>query len=237
MDIVRTAARREPEAAERVRTILSTAGSLSVTAHGAREDVMAGATVEFADPLGLRLPADCRTVAEVAATPGGVPAWVEWTDLAPVPVRDRVRARVRMVARLCAPEAGTAGTVRLRADVRRIALVTCGGGGFPVEPGELASALPDPVAGAEARLLLHLAEDHQEHVEALARLLDARDLLGVTRITPLALDRYGIVLRLEHPRGRRDVRLPFARPLTDPGDLGHHLHALLASRGRRGGRG
>ncbi|MBY8883064.1 DUF2470 domain-containing protein [Actinacidiphila acidipaludis] len=228
MSTTRTAAACEPTAAERVRSILEVADSAGVTANGAHEDVMAGVAAEFGTAFRLRVPADSRTAAEaVCAPPVGVPAVLEWTDLSPVPVRDRVRARVRIAARLHAPEPAPADSVRLRVDVRQVAL---SGGGTTrlVDRRELTAARPDPVAAAEARLLTHLAQDHQEHIEALARLLTVRHMLGVTRITPLALDRYGIVLRLDRARGHRDVRIPFACPLSDPDELGHRIHALLA---------
>jgi hypothetical protein len=227
--VPRTVAPCEPTAAEQVRSILATAGSAAVTANGAHEDFMAGVVAEFGEALRLRVPADSHTAAEAACGPAvGVPAALEWTDLAPVPVRDRVRAQVRIVGRLHAPEpAMQAGAVRLRVDVRGVAL-DAGGTRRLVAPADLLAARPDPMATAEARLLLHLAEEHREHVEALARLLTVRRLIDVTRVTPLALDRYGIVLRLHRPDGHSDARLPFARPLADPDELGHHIHDLLA---------
>ncbi|BBA95526.1 hypothetical protein RVR_417 [Actinacidiphila reveromycinica] len=229
MSVFKTATVCEPTPAERVRTVLAAADSLSATTVWACEEVMVGAAVEFGAGTRLRLPADCHLAGEArAAGPGGMPAVLEWTDVAPVPVAVRVRAQVRVLARLYAPEPGPAGTVRLRADLRQVGLTTEGRATALVAPRALATALPDPLATAEARLLLHLAEDHQDHVEALARLLNTRQLLGVTRVTPLALDRYGIVLRLDYGRRRQDVRLRFLRPLSDPDDLGHHLHALLA---------
>lgn len=232
MRTTRTAIACEPTAAERVRSILAVAGSAGVIANRTHEDIMAGAAAEFGEAFRLRVPGDSLTAAEAAcAPPVGVPATLEWTDLAPVAVRDRVRARLRITAHLHAPEPCAADTVRLRADVRQIALTTAGTT-LLVEPAEVAKAQPDPIASAEARLLLHLAEDHQEHVEALANLLPPRHLLGATRVTPLALDRYGIVLRLDRARGRTDVRLPFTRPLSDPDELGYGIHALL-TRGHR----
>ncbi|MFI0938788.1 DUF2470 domain-containing protein [Streptomyces sp. NPDC021020] len=226
--MTRTADPREPSAAEQVRSILSTAGSAGVTANGAHEDFLTGVAADFdGRVLRLRVPVDSRTAAEASCGPAvGIPAVLEWTDLAPVPVRDRVRARVRITARLQAPEPGPAGAVRLRADVRAVAF-DARGARHLVAPGELAAARPDPVASAEARLLLHLAEDHQEHLDELARLLTDRQLVDVTRVVPLALDRHGIVLRLERPYGHLDARLPFPHPLTGPDELGHHIHALL----------
>ena len=229
MRTTKSAAPCEPAPAERVRSILAAASSLSVTTADAREDVMTGAVAEFDDAFRLRLPADCHVVGRVLdGSPVPVPAVLEWTDLAPVPVRDRVRAKVRIAVWLRDPEPAPGDTVRLRLGVRRAELSACGRTSGRIDQRELLAARPDPVAGAEARLLLHLAQDHREHVEALARLLTTRDLLGVTRVIPLALDRYGIVLRLEYHRHQSDARLPFPRPLSNPDELGHHIHALLA---------
>jgi hypothetical protein len=226
----RTAAACEPTAAERVRSILAVAPSVGVTANGTREDIMTGAAAEFGEAFRLRVPGDSLTAAEAACAPAvGVPAVLEWTDPAPVAVRDRVRARLRITARLHAPQPGSAGgadSVWLRAEVRQVAFTSAGGTQL-VGPAELAAAKTDPIASAEALLLQHLAEDHQEHIEALANLLPPRHLLGVLRVTPLALDRHGIVLRLEHARRHTDVRLPFTRHLSDPDEVGHGIHGLL----------
>lgn len=227
MSTTRTATACEPTAAERVRSILAVAPSVGVTANGTREDIMAGAAAEFGEAFRLRVPGDSLTAAEAACAPAvGVPAVLEWTDPAPVAVRDRVRARLRITARLHAPQPGTADSVWLRAEVRQVAF-TSAGATHLVGPTELAAAEPDPIASAEALLLQHLAEDHQEHIEALANLLPPRHLLGVLRVTPLALDRYGIVLRLEHALRHTDVRLPFTRHLSDPDEVGHGIHGLL----------
>ncbi|MEU6848847.1 DUF2470 domain-containing protein [Actinacidiphila alni] len=234
MSILKSAVRCEPEPAERVRSVLAAANSLSVTTAGACEEIMTGASVTVDGALGLRVPADCHIVGETLCAPGRrTPVVLEWTDVAPVPVRGRVRARVRITARLHAPDAGQRdGTLALRADVRQIAVATDERGAVLVEPAALLAARPDPLATAEARLLLHLVADHRGHVEALSHLLETRHLLGVTRITPLALDRYGVVLRLDYFRRSRDVRLPFTRPLSGSDELGHRLHELLAHAGR-----
>ncbi len=51
----------------------------------------------------------------------------------------------------------------------------------------------------------------------------------MTRAVPLAMDRFGVTLRLECPRAHEDVRLPFPRPVTEIDQVGPQIHALLAA--------
>ncbi|MFI0723268.1 hypothetical protein [Streptomyces sp. NPDC021224] len=103
--MTRTADRCEPSAAERVRSILTAAGSAAVTANGAHEDFLTGVDADLdGGTLLLTVPVDSGAAAEASRGPAvGIPAVLEWTDLAPVPVRDRVRAQVRITARLPFP--------------------------------------------------------------------------------------------------------------------------------------
>ncbi len=243
-----TATALKPTPAERVRSLVSVASSMSATANGARGDLHDSLLVGSGQGLRLRAPADSWLVHEADRAPGsGVPACLEWTDVAPVAVRERLRAQVRITGRLHAPQAapgdapgsapGSAPgeTATMLLEPRQVALVT-EGFSVLVGPAELIAAEPDPVAPFEAALLLHLAEDHQDHVAALTRLLHTRVLLGVTRVTPFALDRYGIVLRLEYHRAHCDVRLPFGEPLVDVEQVGHRIHALISDARRQGRR-
>lgn len=61
-------------------------------------------------------------------------------------------------------------------------------------------------------MLTHLVDDHGELVPLLLRLVQPQPDKGVKRILPLAMDRYGVTLRLEYSGSHRDVRLPFAKP-------------------------
>jgi hypothetical protein len=96
------------------------------------------------------------------------------------------------------------------------------------DPPELAAAEPDPLAATEAELLTHLAGAHGDAVGLLAQLVDRRFLLGVTRVDPLRLDRYGVVLRLCRASGYHDVRLPFPTSLRNPAHGVLQVRALLA---------
>ena len=227
----------EPSPAERVRSVLGAAHSLTVLANSQQHDLFGPDLVGFAeDGIRLRTPADIRLVRETEHAAGpGMPALLQWTDLAPLAVRQRVRAQVRITGWLHPADGATGdATAALLLEPRQVALDT-GDADTLVDPRELAAAEPDPVARHESGLLLHLVEGHQDHVAALTRLLDPYLLLGVAAVTPLALDRHGIVLRLEHHRDHRDVRLPFVEPLLDAEQVGHRIHALLAA-SPRGGR-
>ena len=97
-----------------------------------------------------------------------------------------------------------------------------------VDLDDLVRAEPDPLAETEAEMLTHLAGAHGDTVELLAQLVDVRLLQGVTRVDPLRLDRYGIVLRLRRTGGRRDVRLPFPVRPRNPAHAVVQIQALLA---------
>ena len=227
----------EPSPAERVRSVLEAAPSLTVLANSQQHDLFGPDLIGFGgDGIRLRTPADIRLVRETEHAAGpGMPVLLQWTDIAPLAVRQRVRGQIRITGWLCPTGAATAdGTAVLLLEPRQVALDT-GDSGILVDPGELAAAEPDPVARQEPGLLLHLVEGHQDHVAALTRLLDPYLLLGVAAVTPLSLDRHGIVLRLENHRDHRDVRLPFVEPLLDAEQLGHRIHTLLAA-SPRGGR-
>ena len=64
---------------------------------------------------------------------------------------------------------------------------------------------------------------------ALARLLPAGTVTAGDVVRPLGLDRYGYRLRVEHPTGHTDVRVPFPRPLTCAGQLHAATQHLLRS--------
>ncbi|MEV3989892.1 DUF2470 domain-containing protein [Streptomyces sp. NPDC049837] len=226
----------EPTDAERVRSVLSAARSLTVITHGYRCDLAGVHRLDERGRLTLRLPADGHLAAAVAGAPGGdLAAMLQFTDVAPTAVRDRVRARVTLSGWLtrarrgaeARAEAGRGG-VALRLDPVRVTLHT-GDDVVFVGLDELVLAAPDPLAGHEAALLLHLTDDHPDAVARLARLVEPRHLHGVRRVVPLALDRYGVTLRLEHARAHHDVRLPFTPALREAAEFGDRVQALLAA--------
>ena len=257
-----------PSDAERVRSLLHAASSLSATTRAGRHDLMGPHLLDIGTPaaadacggatagvIRLKAPSSCRLTHEAseAASAGdeGLSVLLEWTDVAPVAVRARIRGQVRIAGRLGGPEEAADGTAVMRLEPTSIMLGTpdaptttatatatattqtsstqTHGTQTPVDPRELALAQPDPLAPFEGVLLTHMADDHHDQVAALTRLLDPGLLAGVTRVWPLALDQYGIVLRLERLRAHHDVRLPFEELLLDVDHVGHRIHALLAS--------
>ena len=94
--------------------------------------------------------------------------------------------------------------------------------------------LPDAATRLRAELALLRRE---------VRLLDdgsmppipAGDLGPRDVVRPLGLDRFGFRLRIERPAGRCDLRVPFPRPLTCPGQLQAATRQLIC--GARASRG
>ncbi|MFG2309237.1 DUF2470 domain-containing protein [Streptomyces sp. NPDC048566] len=215
----RTAA---PAAAEHARSVLATAWSCAVTAHGGREELVGAHAVDADGRVLLSPPDDSALAAAAVCAPRGEPtAVLEFADVAPVPVRDRVRARLWIAGRFV-PEDGRLRLRPARAVLRR----PCGT--VVVGLDALAAARPDPLAAAEARLLTHLADTHPDAVERLTRLVERDSLHAAVRVRPLAVDRHGLTLRVERARGHGDVRLPFHAPAGDVSQLAERMHVLLA---------
>ncbi|MFC4466441.1 DUF2470 domain-containing protein [Streptomyces xiangluensis] len=211
-----------PATAQRARSVLATAWSCAVTAEGGREEFIGVHTVAEDGRVLLHLPDDSMLTTAAICAPRGEPSAVlEFADVAPVPVRNRIRARLWM-AGWFAPEEG-----HLTFSPTRIVLRDSGGA-VVVDRDEYARAEPDPLATAEARLLTHLADAHPDAVERLTRLVEPGSLHGAVRVQPLAVDRHALTLRIERSRGHGDVRLPFHRPADDLGQLTERMHILLA---------
>ncbi|MGW7332446.1 DUF2470 domain-containing protein [Streptomyces sp. NPDC054840] len=214
-----------PTDAERVRSILTAAHSMTVVTDGLRSEVR---HLDGGDPMGrLHLH---------PAEPGGESEFrpmmrLEFTDIAPTPVRERVRARVTVLGRLLTPYSGLAegsGADSTCMEFDRAVLETPEGRSH-VGLEELDTARPDPLSPYEAGMLTHLLDDHQDLVTLLLRLVRPLPTAVVLRALPVAMDRYGITLRLEERRGHRDVRLPFPSPLDDVEQAGTQIQALFSA--------
>ncbi|MFF3346255.1 DUF2470 domain-containing protein [Streptomyces sp. NPDC002779] len=210
-----------PAAAERARSVLATAWSCAVTAEGGREEFVGAHSVTEDGRVLLHVPEDSALVTAAICAPRGEPSAVlEFADVAPVPVRHRIRARLWIAGWFGAEED------HLAFRPTRVVLREPDGA-VVVDLDEFAAAAPDPLATAEARLLTHLADCHPDAVERLTRLVEPESLHGAVRVQPLAVDRHGLTLRIERTRAHGDVRLPFHRPADDVAQLTERMHVLL----------
>jgi heme iron utilization protein len=80
-----------------------------------------------------------------------------------------------------------------------------------------AAARPDPVAGGAGAAMAHLNADHADALLAIAQALGGYP--DATRARCCGLDRRGIDLLLNTPRGRAPARVAFAATLTDSAQL------------------
>ncbi|MFD7689164.1 DUF2470 domain-containing protein [Streptomyces sp. NPDC059781] len=214
-----------PGAAERARSVLAAAWSCAVTAEGTREELVGAHGVTDDGRVLLHVPEDSALLAAAICAPRGEPSAVlEFADVAPVPVRNRIRARL-WLAGWFAVRDGHLVFRPTRVVLRQPS------GALVVDADEFAAAGPDPLAAAEARLLTHLADCHADAVERLTRLVDHGSLHGAVRVQPLAVDRHGLTLRIERLRADGDVRLPFHAPADDVSQLTERVHVLLAQAG------
>lgn len=240
----------EAPAAEAARTLLRTATTVALHLHDVPGLVAVGG--HAADARGrLLVPTseDDRVLAAARRAPG---RWARavLTDVAPLPVRSRWRARAELTGGLAelAPRDAAAAWRRAAGDRpldgRRLLVLTprqvtlCRLPDDPVQvcPHAYAGARPDPVADVEAELLWHLQAGHPELVVRLADLLPRRLSAGAQRVVPVRLDRYALVLRVERERAQDDVDVPLAlacRHAQAPGEVLAALRALLDTCPRR----
>ncbi|MER5308630.1 DUF2470 domain-containing protein [Streptomyces sp. NPDC002773] len=212
-----------PTPAERVRSILAAAHSMTVVSDGVHQEVH---LLDGTGPMGhihLHDPSEESHAGQSAR----IPVRLEFTDIAPTPVRERLRARVTLTGLLAAPyEPEASASICMEFGQ---ALLEDAEGRTYITLEALHATDIDPMASCEASMLTHLVDGHAELVPLLLRLVRPRPERDMVRALPVALDRYGITLRLEHPEGHQDVRLPFPTPVTDIDQAGPRIHALLAA--------
>ncbi|MDQ0790935.1 hypothetical protein QFZ63_001075 [Streptomyces sp. B3I7] len=215
-----------PTAAEHARSVTAVAWSCAVTSEGGKEEFVGAHRVDADGRILLTVPEGSGLLTAAVCAPRGEPSAVlEFADVAPVPVRARIRARLWMAGRL-APWDEHLVFRPTRMVLRRAT------GAALVDLDEYAAAGPDPLAEAEARLLTHLADCHPAAVERLSLLMEREQLQGAVRVRPLAVDRHGLTLRVERVRDHGDVRLTFHRPADDVTQLSERMHVLLTQAAR-----
>ncbi len=210
---------RMPSAAERTRTLVHSTCSavllLPGPGGGRPEQLLTGERGVGPDgDLILVLPANSPAAGAAGrAQDDEVPAVLELTDVAPVSVPHRIRGRAWVSGRLT-PVPGQAGPgqIMLRLAVDE-ASVDDLWGAATVGRGDFARAAPDPLVRYETELLQHLASAHGEQLGLLCGLVERE---GVARVTPLALDRFGLRVRFGRSDGHTfDARFDFPEPVAD----------------------
>ncbi|MBM7442438.1 DUF2470 domain-containing protein [Streptomyces sp. HB132] len=214
----------QPTPAERVLAILTAAHSMTVVSDG-----LDPVEVHRLDGTAAMGHIHLHEPSESGPTPPGarIPVRLEFTDIAPTPVRDRTRARVTVTGLLSAPYS-TEATDSTCMEFGQAVFEDHRGRTF-VTLDTLQDTVPDPIATSEAAMLTHLMDDHGELVPLLLRLVQPQPGRGVTRVLPVAMDRYGVTLRLEYPGTHRDERLSFAKPVARLDQAGPQIHALLTA--------
>ena len=211
-----------PSAAERIRTTCARADRVLLAVDG-----MEAFTVSLHDVL--------RDGSFVVAVPRGTPAAaterhavLEFTDYAPVPLREPVRSLVWIGGGLRRmPPHDT--LVRLEVTSVVIADST---GAESVTVEALMAARPDPFCAIESRWVQHIEADHRDLVDLLASRLPGALRRG--RASLLSLDRYGLRLRVEADTGDHDVRLPFPKTVDDVTALNQGIRMLIGCPFRNG---
>ncbi|GLF93318.1 DUF2470 domain-containing protein [Streptomyces yaizuensis] len=217
----------EPTGAERVRSILAAADSMTVVTDEGRTEVSRLDGTGGPERVHLH-PASSRgwDAAPDPAEGTAVRATLEFTDIAPTAVRDRVRARVLLAGWLLDPAEHNRSEDSRCLEFSHAVLDTAGRR-TTVDLADLMEAETDPLATCEAGMLTHLTDDHGDVVSLLLRLVKPRAAQKVRRAMPLAIDRYGITMRLEYDNGHSDARLSFPSPVRDADEAGERIHALL----------
>ncbi|WP_433549219.1 DUF2470 domain-containing protein [Streptomyces sp. CA-294286] len=214
----------QPTVAERVRTVLAAAHSMTVVSDGLHTEVRRLDGAGVMSRIHVHAPTP-----DVPPPPGSerIPVRLEFTDVAPTPVRDRVRARVTVTGLLAAPYRATEESDESTCMEFGQAVIEDADGRAYVTLDELEAVAPDPLAASEAGMLTHLLDSHAELIPLLLRLVRTPRTADLTRAMPLAMDRLGITLRLEYPRTHTDVRLAFPTPVTGMDQAGPQIQALL----------
>jgi hypothetical protein len=249
----------EPSPAERARTVLRAAPSVSVLTMPHHVDEI---SVHGADTAGrpLLLVGDgSRLATAVAAEPEDLTCVVHAVDVCPTPIPDRVRAELwvggwlvpvpvaeRASAAIALAErepAGElldigAGQTLLRLEVAEVSLrEAMSGSGQPAAicPGTYAAAIADPLIDGEAEWLGHLVTSHPAEFAQLCLLVPEGLRPPGSCLRPVALDRYGFRFRIDGPARPRHVRLAFHAPLECAGQLPRAMAGLLEAAAVRSG--
>ncbi|MGD9529278.1 DUF2470 domain-containing protein [Pseudonocardia sp.] len=229
-----------PPAAERARTVLAVAPTVTVSAHGSDWTVARHGTDPEGRPLLLvtATPAEALTCTPTGAVRQPVRVALHAAQLHLLRAPDRVRHRVEIRGTVTAVP--TAEADRLLAADRRFldALDECAL--LRVEPAgilldgatvglaEYRTAAADPFASVEDSLLREMLATRQEDLVWLCTLLGAEALTGATEIAPIGLDRWGLTMRIAGTAGVGHHRIAFPDPVDRVEALRRTLRRLIA---------
>ncbi len=243
-----------PTTAERIRSTCVRAGGAMLAIEGVEPAASAVHHLLDDGSVAVTVPANGVTATMVLTSgAAAVPAVLEMTDYAPLPLREPVRSLVWIRGRLHAVSAtatpalldllaasspnpallqvntcdsadGDVPLTLMRIEVESV-VVADSTGAEAVGLSALLAASPDPFAVMESRWLQHLDAAHRDVIDRLADRLPTSLRRG--RVRPLGLDRYGVRLRVENDDGDHDVRLPFARPVDDVTGLSQAIRILM----------
>lgn len=253
---------RQLTGAERVRTLVESNASVSLTLPGALDQgefgtgVVAARTVTPDGDVILLVAGESAAARAAAyAQDDDLTAVIEITDVAPVSVPHRIRGRAWLAGWLtrvrgddravCAALMaerhpvgellgvhGGSSYVLLRLEVGEVSVDDLWGTDH-VDPEDLATAEPDPLAHHETEVLQHLASAHADRVADLCGLLGSREADGMAAV-PLALDRFGLRVRFTGGGvSSFDARFDFPDPVADACGLRQAMRRLFAAAGER----
>jgi hypothetical protein len=242
-----------PTPAERARTLAGRARHAAVIGEPEQSDgdLRAAPTLHHVPATGaatLQFPDDHALV--LAARERGdalLPVMLELSDVAPVSVRRPVRGLLWVSGRLRVLPLRVARRAALRIAAEQpderlldvghgetllrleptMVVLSDAEGTEALAPTAVAAAAPDPVAATGDAWLAHLAAAHANTLSALVPRLPNHLRRPGNRIAPLGVDRHGLRLRIESENDDHDVRLPFAAPLSCPGQLGEAVRTLI----------
>ncbi|MBX5489404.1 hypothetical protein MHAS_04474 [Mycolicibacterium hassiacum DSM 44199] len=260
MTDAQTTPQTAPTTAERIRTTFARCGGATIAVDGL--DPVRSPVHHLLDDgsFAVTAPAASALVRLVHRAPAaGLPAMLEMTDQAPVPLREPVRSLVwvrgqlHRVPRVDVPalldliaeknpnpallqvnsgsRTGEPRAVLLRMEIASV-VVADATGAEAVPVGALLDAEPDPFCAMESAWLQHLEAAHPDVIDRLAGRLPMSLRRG--RVRPLGLDRYGLRLRVEGADADHDVRLPFPAPVDDLTGLSRAIRLLMGCPFRNG---
>ncbi|WP_106397833.1 DUF2470 domain-containing protein [Actinocorallia populi] len=233
-----------PGPAERARTLAYGVAGGSLTALELPEELV---TAHVAGPDGaplLLMPVSSPVVQNLEHA-ADLPVTFQITDLAPVPLADRVRgtawlhgwvtevpletrreAAVRLSRLHPRPDLLDVGVriplsgeepewTILSLEVAEVHLQDTWGDSV-IEPEDYAAAVPDPFVAVEPSLVSHLDAHHREELEALFRHRFG-DVSPTPSVRAVGLDRFGLRVRCSVPGGPApfDLRFSFPEPAAD----------------------